>query len=154
MARRSHPPQSTPASLRAAERAFARWRADGRPGRRIPEALWRAAVAAARAHGVSRTALALGLNHSSLQRQVDQPRPARVRVARPGTRSSNGSGRSPAPARFVELPPLPTGSAPPACRIDVHGGCDDGPRRVSIELASPALSHLPAVLAALGLAQA
>ena len=122
------------APLRAAERAFARWRGDGRPGRRIPAKLWVAAVAAARAHGISRTALALRLNHRRLRREVDRAGPAPEPARAPGV---------PALAKpFVELPPLPV-TAPPACRVEIH---DRGGRRVCVELATPALAQLPAVL--------
>ena len=122
--------------LVAAKRAFASWRADGRPGRQIPATLWAAAAAAARAHGISRTAVALRLNHARLRREVDRVLRARRLV---GERAAPCT-----PPPFVELPPLPV-TAPPGCRIEIH---DRTGRRVCVDLAASALAQLPAVLRA------
>lgn len=70
------------------ERAFARWRAGKlRPGEPTPEALWARAVDAARAHGTTKTAERLGLNHSALKQRIER------------------SGPETSAPRFVELPP-------------------------------------------------
>ena len=74
--------------LEAVERAFARWRRAKRsPGERVPDGLWDQAAAAAQAHGRSRTAKRLGLNHSILKRRLEQE-------VRPEERATE----------FVELP--------------------------------------------------
>jgi hypothetical protein len=71
---------STPTTSKPLERArqqFERWRRLPKTDRRIPEALWRAAVEAAGLHGISRTAVALSLSHQTLKERVDAtaPRP-------------------------------------------------------------------------------
>jgi len=72
--------------LEAVERAFARWRRAKRsPGGRVPDGLWDQAAAAAQAHGRSRTAKRLGLNHSILKREgtfeLENETGRRLRVA-------------------------------------------------------------------------
>ena len=68
--------------------AFARWRAGKRwAGEPVPEALWVRAVDAARAHGTTRTARRLGLNHSVLKQRIER-----------------SAGETSTPG-FVELPP-------------------------------------------------
>ncbi len=58
--------------LEDVRRAFARWRRNkGAPGEPIPEALWARAVEAALAHGPTKTARKLGLNHSALRRRLE-----------------------------------------------------------------------------------
>ena len=61
-----------PADLLRGRERFQAWRRS-RPkaGSRIPQALWRLAVRLVRTHGVCRTATALGLNYSRLQKQVE-----------------------------------------------------------------------------------
>jgi len=63
--------QSMPRNLVAAQKAMERWRAT-RTQRAIPEALWEAAVALAREHGVHRTSRALRLNYDRLRRRLAQ----------------------------------------------------------------------------------
>ena len=45
------------------------WRVRRRAGSRIPRALWELAVRLAKSHGVSRTAMTLGLDYYSLKKQ-------------------------------------------------------------------------------------
>lgn len=91
-----------PSELRATHREFEQWRRIRQPGDRIPDRLWAAAAAAARTHGISRTARLLHLESRKLKHLVV------------GTRAV-----PPAPA-FVEL------LAPPAagsgeCTVEVEG---------------------------------
>ena len=76
--------------LSRVEQALCRWRRSRKPGARIPESLWRKAVAAACQCGVSRTAQRLSLSYYSLQRRVEQER------------QSSLASEAPA-ATFVEL---------------------------------------------------
>jgi len=78
---------------------LAGWRAQRGRGQRIPEELWKAAAELARTHGLNRTAAALKLNYYGLQRRLQ------------GGRAWSIGSTGPAPARFVELPPL-AGSSP------------------------------------------
>lgn len=77
------PKDPPPPEIRAAARQFARWRANRGAGRpRIPESLWAAAVRAARACSVHRTARALGLSHQALAVRC---KPGATDAARPAT---------------------------------------------------------------------
>lgn len=95
----------TPPELREVHRQFEQWRRVRQSGDRIPDRLWASAVAAARTHGVSRTARMLHLESQKLKHLV--------------TRASPELQTSTAPA-FVEL------LAPPAagsgeCTIELEG---------------------------------
>ena len=89
--------------LQAAHRQFEQWRRVRHPGDRIPDRLWRLAVAAARRLGVSRTARMLHLESQKLKRLVA--------AASPASRA--------APA-FVELLAPPAGSGGD-CTIEIEG---------------------------------
>src|SRR3954447_12831817 len=83
---------------------FQAWRGQRKAGGRIPEALWAMATRLAKAHGVGRTAAALGLDYYRLKQRAE---------AAPGEPRSSG------PA-FVEL-------APPVmvtkqCRLELDNG--------------------------------
>ena len=85
-----------------------------RVGTPLPAALWRAAAALARRHGVSKVARALGLDYYALRRRVEAPE------QRPDERA----------AGFVEVaiaapPPVPS------CRVEIEDG---GTTRLRIEL--------------------
>jgi hypothetical protein len=82
-------PRALPADLRRARSQFQAWRKQRLPGRRIPSTLWRLAVRLVSAHGLSRTATALGLDYYRLKKQVEL---------------AAGPPPSSHPA-FVELPP-------------------------------------------------
>ena len=57
--------------LAVVRRRFSDWRRQhGGPGRRLPEALWTAATAVARQHGLDATARALRLNYRALKNRV------------------------------------------------------------------------------------
>jgi hypothetical protein len=83
-----------PPDLMRGQSLLKAWRGRRKLGDRIPLSLWRLAVRLAKAHGVSRTATALGLDYHDLKKRVrataDEPQ---------------SSGRA-----FVELPaPLVVG---------------------------------------------
>ena len=56
-----------PADLLQARSRFQAWRGRRKVGERIPQPLWTLAVRLAKAHGVSRTAAALGLDYYRLK---------------------------------------------------------------------------------------
>ncbi len=85
-----------PPKLVAARREFTRWRQGRRPGDRIPEGLWEAAVELARELGLNPTARALRLDYYSLKKHVD--------AAGVSTPSSSSKASTPgAVGAFVEL---------------------------------------------------
>jgi hypothetical protein len=73
-------------------RRFERWRRTRKIGSRIPETLWAAAVKLAKAHGIHRTAKALGVDYYCLKKRLEEKPASRSRLAAP----ANG-------AKFVEL---------------------------------------------------
>ena len=90
--------------LEKTRRRIVRWR-ETRPyrGAAMPAALWAAAIALARQHGLYTTARTLRIDYGSLKKRRD----------------GAGAGRVPAPA-FVELPAAQsTGLGP--CVIDLEG---------------------------------
>jgi hypothetical protein len=116
-----------PDSIAAVGRQFARWRRRRRRGERIPESLWLAAGEAARRHGVSATALALGLN------------PARLKE------HWSAAGEPMRPQAFVPLPPLAL-SASPGCVVEVEDGRG---RRLRVELGGVSAGEAAVVARAL-----
>ena len=95
---------STSIGLEKTRRRVARWR-ETRPyrGAPMPAALWAAASALARQHGLYTTARTLRIDYGSLKKRLD----------------AAGAGGVPSPA-FVELPAArPTGLGP--CVIDLEG---------------------------------
>ena len=73
-----------PGRLENVWRRFERWRRSRTRGRRIPEALWAAAVEAAREYGASRTASVLRINYETLKRRLQQQRSETGEVAKLG----------------------------------------------------------------------
>jgi hypothetical protein len=67
-----------PKDLVRARNLFQAWRRRRKLGARIPRSLWALAVLLAKAHGVSRTAMVLGLDYYGLKKRVgatvDEPR--------------------------------------------------------------------------------
>ncbi|MBA3417020.1 MAG: hypothetical protein H0U10_17505 [Chloroflexia bacterium] len=95
--------QQPPDLVRARNR-FQVWRGQRKAGDRIPQALWEMATRLAKAHGVSRTATALGLDYYRLKKLAE------VAAAEP---------RASGPA-FVELTsPL---TAAKQCRVELDNG--------------------------------
>jgi len=68
------------------------WRRNGRPGRRIPTALWRAATEAARERGTGHVATVLRLDYTKLKRLVENL-------------GQEASAEPKSGATFFELPP-------------------------------------------------
>lgn len=64
---------SLPADLERARSRFRAWRGRRKIGTRIPRTLWALAVRLAKAHGVCRTAAALGLDYYSLKKRTESP---------------------------------------------------------------------------------
>lgn len=77
-----------PSDLGRGRRRFQAWRARRVVGDRIPPALWDLAVRLAKAHGISRTVGALGVDYYSLKKRTEAASPEAAA----------------APA-FIELPP-------------------------------------------------
>ena len=95
-----------PGDVRPVRREFEQWRRSRAQGTRIPEALWRAAVALAQRHGVSKTSLALRLDYYSLKERLEtttRQRPVRERTE----------------GRFIEIP-LRAVAGGPACVLEVE----------------------------------
>jgi len=114
--------RSTSIGLEETRRRIARWR-ERRPyrGAPMPAALWAAAVALARQHGLYPTARTLHVDYGSLKKRLD----------------AAGAGRVPSPA-FIELPAArPTGLGP--CVIDLEGRRG---RRLRIEVAGVTVADL------------
>jgi hypothetical protein len=106
------------------------WR-KSQPGRpRLPAEVWEEAAALARTHGISRVSRTLRLSFHKLRQLVD---PSAAAVA-----------GAPAPAAFIELPPL-TGPGPNGCGCIVEL-CDGDLAKMTVRLAgeSPALLELAA----------
>ena len=99
---------------------FERWRKSRRRGSRIPSALWHTAVDAAREHGVSKTAQALGLDYYGLKKRL----------------KSAPELCEPAPGRgFLEIPLYAPST--PECVLELEDA--QGSRlRVELKGASPA----------------
>ena len=93
-----------PPDLARGQGRFRAWRAQRKAGGRIPEALWAMATRLANAHGVSRTAAALGLDYYRLKKRAEV---------------AAGDPRVSGPA-FVELPAPVT--AAKRCRLELDNG--------------------------------
>jgi hypothetical protein len=61
-----------PRVLSTARRQFDRWRSRHRKHARLPQELWRQAVALAREHGFNKTSRVLGLKYYSLKKHLHQ----------------------------------------------------------------------------------
>ena len=83
------------------------WRGVSQKRKRIPEAIWRKAVHAARRHGLNPVSKVLGLDYSCLKK----------RVTGAGVAKRNGSGLTPA---FVEVKSVPAEDL--ACVIELEKG--------------------------------
>jgi hypothetical protein len=108
--------------LEKTRRRIARWR-ETRPyrGAAMPAALWAAAIALARQHGLYTTARSLRVDYGSLQKRLD----------------AAGAGRAPSPA-FVELPAArPTGLGPCVIKLEAPRG-----RRMRIEVTGVTVADL------------
>ncbi len=113
---------STSLGLEDARRRIARWRETrAYRGAPMPAALWVAAIALARQHGLSTTARTLHIDYGSLKKRLDTAE----------------AGRVPSPA-FVELPAArPTGLGP--CVIDLEAPRG---RRMRLEVSGVTVADL------------
>jgi hypothetical protein len=114
--------RSTSIGLEKTRRRIARWR-ETCPyrGAAMPAALWAAAVALARQHGLYTTARTLHVDYGSLKKRLD----------------ATGARRVPSPA-FIELPATrPAGLGP--CVIDLEGRRG---RRLRIEVTGVTVADL------------
>ena len=93
-----------PPDLVRGQRRFQAWREERKPGDPIPQALWTMATRLAKAHGVSRTSAALGLDYYRLKKRAEV---------------AAGDPRGSGPA-FVELPAPVT--AAKRCRLELDNG--------------------------------
>ncbi len=118
MARKRHETVS-PKLQRLAERLEA-WRKRPRRPRRLPEAIWNAAVDLAREHGVHPVARSLRLDYYSLKRRLS-------------------ASPAPDPSEFVEVR-LDKPDAPPGWTIELQDGSE---RRMT--MAAPAGSEMDPV---------
>jgi hypothetical protein len=111
----------TSIGLEQTRRRITRWR-DTRThrGAPMPAALWTAAIALARQHGLYTTARTLRVDYGSLKKRRD----------------AAGAGRVPSPA-FVELPAGPPGLGP--CVIDLEAPRG---RRMRIEVTGVTMADL------------
>jgi hypothetical protein len=100
------PTETISKHLERTRRRIERWR-DTRPSRHaaMPAALWRAAVVAARRHGLYQTARALRVDYGALKKRVDA-------FAWPPAADTDGPV-------FVELP-SPRPSSPTPCVIELE----------------------------------
>jgi len=113
-------------TLVAVRREFAQWRSDPARPRRIPEALWRAAAEIARAHGVAKTARALGLDYYALEQRLPPSPP----------REPSQPSRA-----FVELP-WPAMAPAPEYRLELEDGRG---ARLRVELRGAARTEVAAL---------
>jgi hypothetical protein len=99
-----------PDGMRRIYRRFERWRSSHQTRLPIPSALWASAAAAAREHGVFRTAKILRLEYAKLKRLAESAAPVRRRAA--------------SPAEFLELlapQAAPSGPGLSECVIELEG---------------------------------
>jgi hypothetical protein len=89
------------------QQRFALWRKERRKGARIPEALWKSAVASAVDFGVSKTASVLKLDYYGLKKRMERQR---------GRVPQSGSA-----AAFVEVP-NPVAGLAKECVIEFDNG--------------------------------
>ena len=109
--------------LQHTRRRIARWRETRtHRGAPMPAALWAAAVALARQHGLYTTARTLRIDYGSLKKRLDTASPGRV----------------PTPA-FVELPTAARPSELGPCVIDLAASRD---RRLRIEVTGVTMADL------------
>ena len=109
---------------------FECWRQSRKRGSRIPEALWRAAVEAARERGVSKTAQALSLDYYVLKKRLEST----LEVSE----SEPAAGRE-----FLEIPLL---ASAPDCVLELK---DAQGARLRVELRGSAAAHCETLAQAL-----
>ena len=113
-------------------RAFERWRETRARGTRIPDGLWKTAVALAREYGISKTVIALHVDYYALKDRVD-------------AEALEQTGSTELRPRFLEISPGAVGPAG-RCVLEIE---DRGRTRLRIELAGEATSQIERVARAL-----
>jgi hypothetical protein len=109
-----------PAEVKQVRGQLTEWRRQRRPGQRIPEELWSAAVRAARRYGLNRVGHALGLDYNQLKRRLGK--------------SEKGLGKSAEPV-FVELAAAKPEQTDAMCVVELEKG-NGAKLRVSVREAS------------------
>jgi hypothetical protein len=93
-----------PSDLERGRSRFQAWRGQRKPGGRVPQPLWGMAIRLAKAHGVSRTAAVLRLDHYRVKQRTE----AAAREEPPR-----------GPASVESAPPVPVGKQ---CRFELDNG--------------------------------
>lgn len=106
-----------PRAIERLRRQFLSWRGRRVRGRRIPEALWTAAVKLAHTHGISMVSRALGVDYYALGKRLE--RSAKQLRARNEASAAAAAG---ATGGFVELP-MPVVAGASASVVEVEDGC-------------------------------
>ena len=101
-------PTEIPRRLTTLRERFERWRTSRKPGARIPDRLWDAAVKLTGKYGAYKTARTLGLDYASLKKR-----------ASPGIKPEPRKKPTPR-ADFVEL--VPASSGLPECTVELEDG--------------------------------
>lgn len=117
--------ENVPAAMKKVHRQLERWRSQRTGRERIPPALWAAAGALARQHGVNQVSRALHLEFNQLKRVAE---------------GSGRSGRKQTAPAFVELV-APQTSAGQECVLEVESTRG----KLRIELKGMAVTELAAV---------
>lgn len=121
--------RTIPVRMGTVKRRFDKWRMDEARGR-IPEKLWAMAVAAAKEHGITKTAHTLSLEYTALKKRME----------------GQGSCISKKEAlKFVQLPMSPTSDCP-ECVVEVE---DAQGSKLRIQLKGGATTELLALSRAL-----
>ena len=116
------------------EERFKRWRENRQRGERIPEALWAAAVGAAKEHGPYRISQALRLDYAGLKKRLE--------------RAGGGVRTGKPEARFVELfaAPVSTAMGMRECVVELENGRG---AKMRVELNGAGLAGLAGMCSAL-----
>ena len=120
-----------PARLERLRQRFDRWRQTRQPQSRIPGRLWSAAVAAAKIHGVNRTARTLRLGYYSLRDRIEQHE----------ARATRNPSVVPATLPFIELT-NPASAGVCQCRVELKAA--DG-SKMRVRFKSTAMPDLAAL---------
>ena len=113
-----------------------RWREEGRPGRKVPEGIWKQAVKLARKHGVSKASTQIGVGYCGLRRRVEGDRRAVT-----ASEESKGS--------FIEVSGVGGLFSSPECLIELENRAGE---RLRVALSGAGTAEAGAVITALRLA--
>jgi hypothetical protein len=107
---------SIPADLAAARRKFEKWRAGGRPRRRLPAELWNLAATLVATHGVYRVSDALRLDYYVLKARAEGRSAARPPRR---TRGEQKRARGEQVPAFVQVAPRTAVAPLPGCTVEL-----------------------------------